>query len=380
MARCWTNSPPRWTLLTTGALVGFVICVKPHFALIAGGTEAYLLLFRRHQCQFYPLVAFLLSGLFQVLIFVFLFDIYAYRDALGLFDYYDTVGMHYSDVVGTLIASPIVLSCVIACAASLFLIARNTAFHIYAEACAVTILFGLLLTVLQGTYRPYYLLQFFLPTASVLLLTLLQTPNQFVGGTEMLRRLFFVTSILASIVGLWMLVNRVGIVDLARLRYFHGLRFQVFGGMGPDPFVEYVKKRLPKNAVIWACGPYGQPYFDPISSMVRLGRPLPSHYPGLELGIAFAMKSGDAKKLQKAIHQLHDDIESSRVNWVFFRHRANKNPIEILSPPQKFLDWDNDPVKVLQSDQSFWDWFNANFKEADRFDHYIVFQRKTASM
>jgi hypothetical protein len=73
LARCGSGTPSRWTQALAGASAGFMVCIKPHFAVVVAGTEAVTWALHRKRCRSAPFVALILSGTTQIAIFFYVF-------------------------------------------------------------------------------------------------------------------------------------------------------------------------------------------------------------------------------------------------------------------------------------------------------------------
>src|SRR5262249_2293093 len=145
-------------------------CVKPHFAVIVAGAEAWLWLFRRDRCRTVPFVAFVASGAIQVALFFLLFDFSAYFQMISVNYYYEMVGMHYPEVVQALLRVNVSIASAVVCLLALGLVASTSRLRVFVEAIAFTVLFADILIVLQGYYRPYYLITLYIPAGALLLM------------------------------------------------------------------------------------------------------------------------------------------------------------------------------------------------------------------
>src|SRR5262249_29092067 len=152
LARCGSGTPSSWTQAVAGASAGFMVCTKPHFALVVAGSEAVIWAFHRKSCRSTPFVALVISGLVQVTIFLIFFDVKTYIAFLIEFNhnYYGKVGLHYRDVINALMMSATsVCSLLIAILAS-FLISFRDKLRPFIDGAVGSIIFGYVLIILQG--------------------------------------------------------------------------------------------------------------------------------------------------------------------------------------------------------------------------------------
>jgi hypothetical protein len=166
---------------------------------------------------------------------------------------------------------------------------------------------------------------------------------------------------------LWLIIigSEVGIVQSAYDRYRYGTQIQAFGGIKPDPLVDWVNAHVPADSIITVLGLPGDVYFDPMASMVRLSRPLPSYRPGWENDFSdptiYAVGTAS-----KSAMMIQENIENASVEWLFVRRS--------MSTWDEFKS--DDPVEWLRRSPLVWNWFSANFVETDRFNQYSVYRRR----
>jgi hypothetical protein len=360
------GTPSHATLVGAGAFAGFMICIKPHFALISAGVEAWLWLFHRSRSRLLPFVSFIVSAAVQVVIFLLFFDIVSYFYDLGMgVDYYSVIGLpNYANVLKTLLTNGLSLYSLLVCVVAVIFISKSSSIRALVEAFAVTVGTATLLIILQGWFRPYYLALLYAPAIGLSIVWILHGPSHIMGPHPFFRQLVYVVTALLALCYFWRISDYdSGIRRRAYQRYFEGYRVYAFGPLDGDPFMEYVERRVPPSDVVSVMGSYGQKYQDPIVSMVRLGRPVPSRYPGLEYAFALTLHAGNMAKANEAAKNIKEDLERSGVEWLFVR-QGDEDP-----PAANFADnFKKFPV--------LGDWFAANFVAADRFDKYVVYRRK----
>lgn len=370
LSRTGAGAPPRRAQITSGALLGFLICVKPHFALIAAGTEAWLWLRWRAQCRLLPFFAFVAVGALQVVIFLVFFDFDAYRHGVQMFNrYYEALGLHYLDTLFAMLESGIFLLSLLG--ALMAMVTANERQRPFMEAGAATIILGIALAVLQGTFRPYYVIPMYFPAMAMLIAMTSQSRQDMKW-----RRFFsvpFAYGIWMCLAGLCLVVfayqPSTGILRLAGKRYVQGYQYPIFGGIRPDPFADWVIAHVPLHDVVSIIAPqYGLALGDPIISMLHLGRPVLSRATGLELIFSVAEATGDRRAGCEEVDDIRRDLIDSNTDWLFIRREM---------PP-----WASaggvDPLTHFQHYPSFWRWFNGSFSHSDQFGKYAVYRRKAS--
>ena len=382
--RCGVGTPPRWGLIASGVLLGFMICLKPHFALIVGGVEAWIWIRFRSEARLTPLVAFIVSGAFQVLIFLFFFDITAYRQDIEGSTYYSALGLHYGDVVIALVKSNVVWLTLFGCALAFGPVLSRGKLRPFVEATFATVLFGSVLMVLQGVSRPYYLIPLYLPVLAMLVLLACRPPGEMEwrmqvvlagrppgGGAWRRRASYRGSGILPAamlLLSLFFMVSpTTGTGVLALKWYLLGRQTLLFGEPNGDTFVTWVRAHVPASDGISVIAPqYGEFFGDPLISMLRLHRVLVSQTTGLALDFSLAEAVGDRHAGCKALGALGRDIVASNSVWVFIRREM---------PP-----WASaggaDPIAHFKRYPAFWRWFGGRFYQSDQFGKYSVYRRK----
>ena len=369
LSRTGAGSPPRWVQIASGALLGFLICVKPHFALIAGGTEAWLWLRWRSQCRWLPFVIFVAVGTLQIIIFFALFDFSAYRHDVQIFDYYNGLGVHYVDTLMGMIRTPVFQVSLLGGALVVGPIAQKGRLHPFVEACIATVFLGLVLGVLQGTFRLYYLIPIYFAVIAMLVVLLCQ-PRQDVNIRRLVSFPFaYEAWTLCAILCLILFAYQpyTGIVRLAGKEYLQGYQYQRFGGLRPDFFADWVAKHVPARDTVSVIAPqYGDDLYDPIVSMLHVGRPVLSRTGGLELNFSLAEATGNRRSGCQAIDGIRRDIVESDSGWVFIRREM----------PSWASANGADPIVHFQHYPSFWRWFVGSFYQSDQFGKYSVYRRR----
>jgi hypothetical protein len=385
--RCGVGTPPRWVLIASGVLLGFLICLKPHFALIVGGVEAWIWLRFRSEARLVPFVAFLASGTAQVLIFLLLFDVETYRRGVEGSTYYSALGLHYGDVVIALVKSNVVWLTLLGCGLALGPVLSRGKLRPFVEATFATVLFGAILMVLQGVSRPYYLIPLYLPMLAMLAMLICRPPSEAEwrvrivlasrppGDVAWRRRVSYRGSGILTVVVLllplfFMASSETGIGILALKRYALGRQTPLFGEPhGEDPFVAWVRSHVPARDGISVIAPqYGDVFDDPIISMLRLQRVLFSATTGLAFDFSLAETVGDRHAGCEALGVLRRDIIASNSAWVFVRREM----------PGWASAQSNDPLIHIQRYPVFWNWFSNHYARTDQFDRYTVYRRIAA--
>jgi hypothetical protein len=340
------------TMVASGALAGYLICIKPHFLVIFAGTELWLLVAYHKKCPLLPLAAMILSGLLQLAIFVAFFDVKAYIDAFSVFDYYGVNGFHRWQTFLELLTTPYVYYGIVVSLVCPFLLPRSSPLRRLAEAVCATVITAVAMLVLHGAYRFYYAALFFLPAAGLLITCVVSGPREFVGDSLVRKAATFLLVCVAS-VAFFAKMTGNGIRIQARLHYLDGIETVAFGNLRGDPFMAYVEKNVPESAGIYTFGDGpGVPFGDPIVSMVRMKRPVPSKYPGLDYDLTFAAATRNTTNAIKATERLRFDLDN-------------------------YADWfvTAGAIGLLRNYPAFWSWFEQNFHEVDRFDRYVVYRR-----
>ena len=308
--RCGIGSPPDWVQVGSGALLGFLICFKPHFALVAAGVELLLFLRYSNQSRWLSFAAFIISGALQVVIFLTLFDIAAYFHDIADFAYYNALGVHYEEVVAALLRSRTLWLSVFAAILALGPLFSAGRLRPFAEASILTAILGIVLAVLQGTFREYYLILIYLPLAG-LLVALICCPRAEVKLPPPLSRILPHTvwvSLGGFCLALFAYQPDTGILRLAGKRYLQGYQYHRYGGIFPDPFAEWVNAHIAANVPITVISPqYGEVHSDPVVSMLHLGRAVGSHT-GANLMFSIAEADGEKRSGCEALDLLRRDI------------------------------------------------------------------------
>jgi hypothetical protein len=367
LARCGSGTPSRWTQALAGASAGFMVCIKPHFAVVVAGTEAVTWALHRKRCRSAPFVALILSGTTQIAIFFMFFDVRAYIDFIIEFNegYYGRVGFHYLDVINVLLTS-ITSRCsfLIALFAGCLMPFRDR-LRPFIDGAVASIACGYILIILQGFFRPYYLPLLYLPAGSIVLMMIAHGSEQMATARQGWRKPLYPLVMALSSYLLWLIISDVGIVHSAYARYRYGTQSQAFGGIKPDPVVDWVNAHVPPDSVMTVLGSYGLVYFDPLASMVRLGRPIFSRRPGAEEDFSDTTiyPAGTASLSARIIQQ---NIENAKVEWLLVR--------------RSMVSWEefksDDPVEWLRRNTLVWNWFSTTFVETDRFYQYSVYRRR----
>ena len=384
--RTGVGTPPRWAQIGSGMLLGFMICLKPHFALIVAGAEVWIWLRCRSGALLAPFVAFFASGAFQVFIFLIFFDLDAYRRSVEGDTYYSALGLHYGDAIGVLFRSNVAWLTLVGCALALGPVLSRGKLRPFIEATFATVLFGALLMVLQGIARGYYYIPLYLPVLGMLVVLVCRPP----GEAEWRVRVILALRSAGSMVwrrrasrdgyGIWisavlllslffMTSSSTGIGVLAAKWYLLGKRTPIFGEPNGDPFVTWVRAHVPARDGISVIAPqYGEFFGDPIISMLRLNRVLFSQTTGLALDLSLAEAVGDRRAGCRAVGVLRRDIVTSNSKWVFIRRE-----MPVWASAQG-----NDPLIHFQHYPVFWDWFLDHYAPTDQFDRYTVYRRIAA--
>jgi hypothetical protein len=369
LARCGSGTPSRWTQAVAGAFAGFMVCIKPHFIVVVAGTEAVIWIFHRMRCRTLPFVVLILSGVAQIAVFLCFFDVKSYVEFLIQFNdnYYGRVGFHFLDVTNALLASTSSCCSFLISIFALLLIPFRSRLKPFIDGAIASVACGYILIILQSYFRAYYLPLLYLPAGSIVLMTITHGPEQITAAQLGWRKPLYPLVVALSSYLLWLIISgsEVAIIQSAYARYRYGTQIQAFGGIKPDPFVDWVNAHVPPDSIITVLGLPGDAYFDPMASMVRLGRPIPSHRPGWEDDFSdltiYAV--GTASKSAMMIQQ---NIENAKVEWLFVR--------------RSMLSWDefksDDPVEWLRRSPLVWNWFGATFVETDRFNQYSVYRRR----
>lgn len=127
---------------------------------------------------------------------------------------------------------------------------------------------AIVLTILQGTYRPYYLNPIFLPPVALIIIWLIEAPIR--------NALIYCVVAVLGLAFLWRVSSYDnGIGDFVYERALTGHHPLEFGLTEGDPFIDYVSRKIPAADRIYLLGPYGSVHHDPFTSMIRLGRPVP---------------------------------------------------------------------------------------------------------
>jgi hypothetical protein len=367
LVRCGSGTPSLWTQAVAGAFAGFMVCIKPHFALVLAGSEAVIWALHRKRSRSTPFLALIVSGAIQVAIFFIFFDVRSYLEFIIRFNegYYGRVGFHYRDVVDSLLTSIASRSSFVIAIFAAFLIPFRDRLRPFIDGAVASVAWGYILIILQGFFRPYYLPLLYLPAGAIALIMVAHGSEQMAAAYHGWRKLLYPLIVALSSCLVWFIMSDAGIVHSAYVRYRYGVQTQAFGGIKPDPVVDWVNTHVPPDSVMTVLGTYGLVYFDPLASMVRLGRPIFSHRPGAEEDFSDTTiyAAGAASPSAMIIQQ---DIENAKVEWLLIR-RSMSSWGEFKS---------DDPVEWFRRSPLVWNWFSTTFVETDRFDQYSVYRRR----
>ncbi len=371
LIRTGSGEPPRWTQIASGALLGFLICVKPHFALIAGGTEAWLWLRWKNQCRLLPFIVFISVGAIQLAIFFTLFSFSAYLHDIQIFDYYNGVGIRYIDTLVGILRSPILLESLVGGVLVVGPIATKGRLHPFMEACIATFVLGLVLSVLQGLFRTYYLIPVYFAIIGMLVASLCRPRLDVHLRCFMSYPFAYETWVLSAMACFLVFAYQpyTGILRLAGKKYLEGLQYQEFGGVHPDPFADWVTTHVPARDTISIVAPqYGAVLSDPILSMLHMGRPVISRTAGLELNFSIAEATHNKPSGCQATDGIRRDIVESDSRWVFIRRD--------MPAWASTSAGGKNPIAHFQRYPAFWRWFSDSFNASDQFGMYSVYRRK----
>jgi len=382
-ARCGSEKPPRWMMIASGIFLGFMICLKPHFAIIVGSVEALLWIRFRSETRLEPFIAFIVCGAVQVLIFFLFFDVHAFfQDIFANSSYYVVLGSRYSDVALSVVRSKAVWVTVFGCALALGSVLLRGRLRPFVEATIVTVLSSAVVWILQGP-RPYYFIPMYLPVIAMLIVIACHSAAEGMSpvaddvngsANEVVTRwrvlltnplMLAIAALLVSLFFIWSLTTGVGLRTWER--YGRGRQVDFVGSpQSNDPFVAWVQAHVPPHDNFSVIAPqYGEAFGDPFVSMLRLRRVLFSASNGLEIPFSLAEAVGSQRGACEALGLMRHDIVSSNSEWVIIR--------------REMPDWasaqGNDPLVHFQRYPSFWDWFSAHYAHVDQFGRYTVYRR-----
>jgi hypothetical protein len=346
-----------------GFCVGFMISVKPHFALFVLLIDLPLFLTMGRATAMLPFTALVAAGVSQIIAFFVTSDFSNFLRVIKLLDYYATIGFNFHDTFRYIFTSVSFWLMLILSASAWGLGRPRNRLTILLGLCIASAAVGLILMVLQGQPRPYYMtpVAFALIAAGYILLQELLPDKGSVQRIIPNWQMSLAVTICVTIPIVHGFTSQGLLVGLGHKYLLQNPQVAFVGRPDRDLFYDWVRANVPKNeniAVI-ALQP-GFPALDPVLSLVRLQRRAFSRSPVLQFHVRAAIASGDADRTDQAIDLLISDIESSNAGWLFIRRGGPGPPLQDVSV-------------ALRDIAKFDKWRRANFVAYDQFGDHETF-------